>query len=55
VVFVLRNGTVQVRAVTLGTPRKGQVIVKDGLAGGETVVARPADGLEDGDTVRIKA
>jgi RND family efflux transporter MFP subunit len=55
VVFLLRDGKVQQRTVTLGTPRQGQVIVKDGLAGGEIVVARPPDGLEDGDAVRIKA
>ena len=55
VVFLLRDGKVQQRAVTLGTQRRGQVIVKDGLAGGETLVARPPDGLADGDAVRIKA
>jgi len=54
VVFLVREGTVQERPVVLGTARKGQVIVKDGLAGGETLVARPPDGLADGDTVRIK-
>jgi RND family efflux transporter MFP subunit len=55
VVFLLREGQARERAVVLGTARKGQVIVKEGLAGGETVVARPPDGLADGDTVRIKA
>jgi RND family efflux transporter MFP subunit len=55
VVFLVRDGTVQERPVVLGTPRKGRVIVKDGLAGGETLVARPPDGLADGDAVRIKA
>ncbi len=55
VVFLVREGKVQERAVVLGTSRKGQVIVKDGLAGGETLVARPSDDLEDGATVRVKA
>ncbi len=55
VVFLVREGRVQERPVVLGTTRKGQVIVKDGLAGGETIVARPPDGLADGDAVRIKA
>jgi RND family efflux transporter MFP subunit len=55
VVFLVREGKVQERPVVLGTARRGQVIVKDGLAGGETVVARPPDGLADGDAVRIKA
>ncbi len=55
VVFLVREGKVQERAVVLGTRRRGQVIVKDGLAGGETLVARPPDDLEDGDVVRVKA
>ena len=55
VVFLLREGIVQERPVVLGTARKGPVIVKDGLAGGEILVARPPDGLADGDPVRIKA
>jgi RND family efflux transporter MFP subunit len=55
VVFLVRESKVQERPVVLGTPRKGQVIVTDGLAGGETLVARPPEGLADGDAVRIKA
>jgi RND family efflux transporter MFP subunit len=55
VVFLVREGTVQERRVVLGTARRGQVIVEDGLAGGETLVARPPEGLADGDAVRIKA
>ena len=55
VVFLVRGGKAQQRPVVLGTARKGQVIVKDGLAGGETLVAQPPDGLADGDAVRIKA
>jgi len=55
IVFLVREGKVQARPVVLGTARKGQVIVKDGLAGGETLVADPPDGLADGDAVRIKA
>ncbi|MCG6921030.1 MAG: efflux RND transporter periplasmic adaptor subunit [Acidobacteria bacterium] len=55
VVFLVRESKVRERAVVLGTPRKDQVIVKDGLSGGETLVARPPDGLADGDAVRIKA
>jgi RND family efflux transporter MFP subunit len=53
-VFLVRDGTAQARAVVLGTERQGQVIVKDGLAGGETLVAKPADELRDGALVRIK-
>ena len=55
VVFLVRDGKVHERPVVVGTPRQGQVIVKDGLAGGETLVAQPPDDLADGDSVRIKA
>ena len=54
VVFLVREGMAQERPVVLGTPRGGQVIVKDGLAGGETLVARPTEEIEDGVAVRIK-
>lgn len=53
-VFLVREGKAQARAVVLGTERQGQVIVKDGLAGGETVVAKPGDELKDGAPVRIR-
>ena len=55
VVFLVREGKVHERSVVLGTPRKRQVIITDGLAGGEILVARPPDDLEDGDAVRVKA
>jgi RND family efflux transporter MFP subunit len=54
-VFLVREGKVRAQAVVLGTERRGQVVVKAGLAGGETLVARPGDGLKDGDAVRVKA
>jgi HlyD family secretion protein len=53
-VFLVREGKAQARAVRLGTERKGQVIVEDGLAGGETLVVRPKDGLRDGAPVKVK-
>jgi HlyD family secretion protein len=55
VVFLVRDGKVEERTVVLGTTRRGQVIVEDGLSGGEMLVARPPDDLTDGDAVRIKA
>jgi hypothetical protein len=55
VVFIVREGKAQLRPVVLGTARQGQVIVEEGLAGGETLVARPPDELKDGDAVRIGA
>ena len=53
-VFLVREGKAQARAVVLGTERKGQVIVNEGLSGGETLVARPKDDLRDGAPVRVK-
>jgi len=54
VVFLVREGKAQERPVVLGTERQGQVIVQEGLAGGETIVAKPGDELKDGATVRVK-
>jgi multidrug efflux pump subunit AcrA (membrane-fusion protein) len=53
-VFLVREGKAVARAITLGTERQGQVIVKEGLDGGEIVVARPKDDLRDGAVVRVK-
>jgi RND family efflux transporter MFP subunit len=53
-VFLVREGKAQARTVVLGTERQGQVVVKDGLAGGETIVAKPGDELKDGSPVRVK-
>jgi RND family efflux transporter MFP subunit len=54
VVFIVREDRAQMRPVVLGTARQGRVIVEDGLAGGETLVARPPEDLADGDVVRVK-
>jgi HlyD family secretion protein len=53
-VFLVREGRALARTVLLGTERKGQVIVKEGLAGGEILVARPKDDLRDGAAVKVK-
>ncbi len=55
VVFEVQGGTVRERTITAGPEREGQVEVKQGLAGGESLVARPPDGMRDGDAVRVKA
>jgi HlyD family secretion protein len=39
-------------AVTLGESRDGRTEIHDGLSGGDIVIARPPDGIRDGDTVR---
>jgi RND family efflux transporter MFP subunit len=53
-VFLVREGKAHARAVVLGTERQGQVIVQEGLAGGETLVLRPKDDLRDGADVRAR-
>jgi len=55
VVFLLREGKAQARPVVTGTERQNQVVIQDGLAGGETVIVSPPNDLKDGDAVRIKA
>ena len=55
VVYEVQAGKVKERAVTTGPEREGQVEVKQGLAGGENLVARPPDDMRDGDAVRTKA
>jgi RND family efflux transporter MFP subunit len=54
VVFLVREGKAQARPVVLGTERQDQVIVQEGLAGGETIVAKPGDELKDGASVKVK-
>jgi HlyD family secretion protein len=54
VVFVVREGKAVARTVVLGTERQDQVVIQDGLSGGETIVTRPPDTLKNGDAVRVK-
>jgi HlyD family secretion protein len=54
VVFEVHDGKAVARAVAAGSERGGQVVVRDGLAGGETLVRQPTDTLKDGDAVRVK-
>ncbi|MGH9748776.1 MAG: efflux RND transporter periplasmic adaptor subunit [Candidatus Polarisedimenticolia bacterium] len=52
IVFEVRDGRARLRPVVTGGARGGQVVVREGLAGFETLVARPPDALRDGDPVR---
>ncbi len=54
VVFVVSDGRALLRGVMVGVPRQGQVVVIEGLAGSETLVARPPETLRDRDPVRVK-
>ena len=51
VVFEVVDGRARLRAVVPGAERQGSVVVKSGLLGTETLVARPPDTLKDGDAV----
>jgi RND family efflux transporter MFP subunit len=48
------DNTVRARPVVVGPAQQGQVVVREGLAGTEVLVSRPAETLKDGDTVRVK-
>jgi HlyD family secretion protein len=54
VVFEVVDGHARQRGVVAGPERQGQVVVKEGLRGTETLVVRPPESLKDGDAVRIK-
>jgi HlyD family secretion protein len=54
VVFEVVGGQARQRGVVAGPERQGQVVVKEGLAGTETLVARPPESLKDGDGVKVK-
>ncbi len=54
VVFEVVQGRARQRGVVAGPERQGQVVVKEGLRGTETLVVRPPDTLKDGDAVRTK-
>jgi hypothetical protein len=55
VVFEVIDGRARSRAVVTGAERQGSVVVRSGLLGTETVVARPPESLEDGDAVTVSA
>jgi RND family efflux transporter MFP subunit len=54
-VFEVVDGTrVRSRPIVVGLLQQGRVVVKEGLRGEEILVARPPDGLKDGDAVVVK-
>src|SRR6185436_5508572 len=54
-VFAIVDGRAHARAIEVGAAASGQVVVKSGLGGQETLVAEPPEGLKDGDRVRVKS
>lgn len=54
VVFEIENNKVRQRPVTAGMEWQGQIEIKQGLSGSETLVASPPETLKDGDAVKVK-
>ena len=54
-VFEIEDGKARAMPVTTGADLHGQIIVKQGLSGGETIVNNPPQKLKDGDAVRVKS
>jgi RND family efflux transporter MFP subunit len=54
-VWVVRDGKVEQRAVRTGETQDGQVVVEDGLQGGETLVVDAPARLRDGRAVELQA
>ena len=53
-VFAVEDKRARALPITTGADLHGQVIVKQGLSGGETIVNNPPQKLKDGDTVKVK-
>jgi len=54
-VWVVRDGKVERRTVKVGEEQDGQVVVLEGLQGGEAVVVEPPQRLRDGAAVELQA
>jgi HlyD family secretion protein len=52
-VWLVENGKVTARAIETGAERNGQLEVRRGLSGGESVVLNPPASLRDGRKVRV--
>jgi multidrug efflux pump subunit AcrA (membrane-fusion protein) len=53
-VFAVEGNRIRALPVTTGADLHGQIIVKQGLAGGETLVTNPPQTLKDGESVKVK-
>jgi RND family efflux transporter MFP subunit len=54
-VFEIEDNKARAVTLTTGADLHGQIIVKQGLAGGETLVNNPPQKLKDGDVVKVKS
>jgi RND family efflux transporter MFP subunit len=55
VVFEVDRGRARALGIVSGAPVEGKVVVREGLSGGETLVARPPAALKDGDAIRVRS
>jgi multidrug efflux pump subunit AcrA (membrane-fusion protein) len=53
-VFEIEGNKARAVTVVTGADLHGQIIVKQGLVGGETLVTNPPQKLKDGDNVKVK-
>ena len=54
-VFEIEDNKARAVTVVIGADLHGQLIVKQGLSGGETLVSNPPQKLKDGDVVKLKS
>ena len=54
-VWVMTDGVVRQQAVDVGPARGDRIEVRQGLAGGESLVLAPPAGLKDGSKVKLAA
>jgi RND family efflux transporter MFP subunit len=54
VVFVYHEGTLERRAVSVGSPRGSELEITAGVSAGEQVVVRGPEGLHEGQRVKVK-
>ncbi len=54
-VFEVEDHKARALPVVTGADLHGQIIVKQGLAGGETIVNNPPQKLKDGDAIKVKS
>ena len=55
VVYVIEDNKAHEVTVVTGNELKGQIIIKSGLAGSETLVGNPPQKIQDGSAVKIKS
>ncbi|HJZ67690.1 MAG TPA: efflux RND transporter periplasmic adaptor subunit, partial [Blastocatellia bacterium] len=55
VVLVVKDGRVVLQVITTGAEMGDRVEIKQGLAGGETLIVRGSENLTDGSRVKVKS